>query len=61
MGKNVLILGASGDIGLAIANQLASEGYQLLLHYNKNRQSIDNFKNTLEKECLLTVIQANLK
>ncbi|MBP1968038.1 3-oxoacyl-[acyl-carrier protein] reductase [Virgibacillus natechei] len=60
MGENVLIIGASGDIGLAIADQLASEGYQLLLHYNKNRKRIDDFKNMLEKECLLTVIQANL-
>ena len=30
MGKNILIIGASGDIGYAIAERLAQDGYQLL-------------------------------
>ncbi|UJL47991.1 SDR family oxidoreductase [Virgibacillus sp. NKC19-16] len=61
MEGNVLIIGASGDIGVAIAERLANDGYQLLLHYNKNRKKIDEFSEKLDKECLLTVIQADLK
>ena len=60
MGKNVLIIGASGDIGIAIANQLAQDGYQLLLHYNKNRKQIDHFRETADKECVLSLHQADL-
>ncbi|MED1606555.1 SDR family oxidoreductase [Cytobacillus kochii] len=41
MKKFVLITGASGDIGEAIAQLLAKEGYSLYLHYNKNQSRID--------------------
>ncbi|PAV30065.1 3-ketoacyl-ACP reductase [Virgibacillus profundi] len=61
MGKNVLIIGASGDIGVAIASRLAEDGYQLLLHYNKNREMIDKFRNKINNDCVLTVIQADLR
>ncbi|WP_373896069.1 elongation factor P 5-aminopentanone reductase [Virgibacillus sp. CBA3643] len=61
MEGNVLIVGASGDIGVSIAERLANDGYQLLLHYNKNREMIDELSEKLDKECLLTVIQADLK
>ncbi|HLR66200.1 elongation factor P 5-aminopentanone reductase [Virgibacillus alimentarius] len=60
MGKNVLIIGASGDIGIAIADRLAMDGYQLLLHYNKNREKIDEFINKLDHNCVLTTMQADL-
>lgn len=60
MGKNVLIIGASGDIGIAIAEQLAADGYQLLLHYNKNREMIDRFRENTDKECVISVLQADL-
>lgn len=60
MGKNVLIIGASGDIGIAIAEQLAADGYQLLLHYNKNREMIDHFRESTDKECVISVLQADL-
>ena len=36
MKEAVLVVGAGGDIDLAIAEQLAEDGYQLLLQYHKN-------------------------
>ncbi|WP_164215519.1 SDR family oxidoreductase [Virgibacillus sp. YIM 98842] len=60
MGKNVLIIGASGDIGIAIAQQLAKDGYTLLLHYNTNRKMIDQLREGLEESSVLAVLQADL-
>ena len=40
MGKWILITGASGGIGQAIAKLLAKEGYSLYLHYYQNKAAI---------------------
>lgn len=60
MGKNILIIGASGDIGIAIAEQLAKNQYNLLLHYNNHYEPIQQFKQRIDCECILSEIQADL-
>lgn len=47
MEKFILITGASGGIGQAVACYLAEKGYSLYLHYNKNEQSIQKLMQTL--------------
>lgn len=60
MGKNVLIIGASGDIGLAIAGQLACDGFSLLLHFNKNNDGFKSLRDDVNEACILTEIKADL-
>lgn len=60
MKKTALVIGASGDIGLAICRQLASSGYQLILHYHQNKQAIEEFISTCPKQSILQIIQADL-
>ncbi|NOD94451.1 SDR family oxidoreductase [Ruegeria sp. HKCCD4884] len=40
-GKTVLLTGATGSIGQAIARELAAEGARVLLHYNSNAARAD--------------------
>lgn len=60
MRKNVLIIGASGGIGSAVAKQLAGESYQLILHYNQNKQAMYANRDKLHEESILMEIQADL-
>lgn len=60
MGKNVLIIGASGDIGSAIASQLGEEGYTLLLHYHQNKTAIEEIQRRLPSDAILDTVQADL-
>ncbi len=59
-GKNVLVIGASGDIGAAITKRLAQEGYHLILHYYSNRAAIDALWNDETEQQILQLIQADL-
>ncbi len=47
--KVVLITGASGGIGSAIAGQFAAEGARLVLHYRKGRQAVTALQKMLPK------------
>ena len=58
MKKTVLITGASGDIGLAIAKKFAEQNYNIVYHYNKNLN--DGAISTLAKITNILPVQANL-
>ncbi|MFX1537840.1 MAG: SDR family NAD(P)-dependent oxidoreductase [Promethearchaeota archaeon] len=53
-GEHVLITGASGGIGQAIAELFDKEGCSLSLHYNKNKKQISEYSKELTGDfCLL--------
>ncbi|MFI3142496.1 MAG: SDR family NAD(P)-dependent oxidoreductase, partial [Clostridia bacterium] len=54
MKKTALITGASGDIGACIAAQFAKNGYDLLLHYNRDKNSCEKLRQKLENEYKIT-------
>ena len=46
-GKVVVITGASGGIGSAIARRLADEGARLVLHYRNGKERVENLRREL--------------
>jgi NAD(P)-dependent dehydrogenase (short-subunit alcohol dehydrogenase family) len=59
--KTVLIIGASGSIGMAIAYLLAKEGYSLCLHYFSNVEVVTSLQNDLKsKGCNVMTVQADI-
>ncbi|MGN8644936.1 elongation factor P 5-aminopentanone reductase [Gracilibacillus sp. HCP3S3_G5_1] len=60
MEKRTVITGASGEIGMAIARQLATQNHKLLLHYNQNKTAIDKLLKQIPNNTIIDVIQSNL-
>lgn len=58
MNKTVLITGASGDIGLAIAKKFAEQNYNIIYHYNKNLN--DGVVSSIARTTNVLPIQGNL-
>lgn len=61
MKKIVLITGASGEIGGAIARAFANAGYSLALHYNKGKESAEKLlKLLIQNGCDAFLIEGDL-
>jgi 3-oxoacyl-[acyl-carrier protein] reductase len=60
--KRVLVTGASGGIGKAIAESLVLVGYSVLAHYNNNAASVESFaKAALEKGGTVNLLKCDLR
>lgn len=60
MTQNVLIIGASGDIGSAIAKERIQKGDQLILHCNANEKALEKLAFGDTKNQILQLIRADL-
>ena len=61
MRKRILVVGASGDIGLAISQKCIEENYDLIAHYNRNDQSVKKLVELAkENEVDCQIVQADL-
>jgi 3-oxoacyl-[acyl-carrier protein] reductase len=58
-GKTVIVTGASGAIGSATARRFAEEGANVVLHYHRNRQSVESLRSEL-KSVETAIIHADL-
>ena len=56
-----LVLGSTGGIGEATCIQLAKDGYNIILHYNKNKSKVKKIQNKIKRyKRSSVIIQSNL-
>jgi 3-oxoacyl-[acyl-carrier protein] reductase len=47
--KTALVIGGTGGIGKAVCIQLAKDGFNVIIHYNKNKNLAEELKTEIEK------------
>lgn len=47
--KTAVVVGGTGGIGQATCLQLAADGFDVVVHYNKNKESAEEIKKKIEK------------
>ena len=58
----VLITGASGGIGKAVAEKFAQNGYRVALHYHNGKERAEALQQELEAQgCTVMAVQADLR
>ena len=59
--KNALIIGGTGGIGSEVCIQLAKDGFNIVLHYNKNAERANELKKKIEEEGVKCItVNANI-
>ncbi|TFB23148.1 SDR family oxidoreductase [Filobacillus milosensis] len=58
--SQILIIGASGEIGQAIVRELSQFSHQFILHYHQNNKAINELASDLNEDQLLMTIRADL-
>lgn len=59
--KTALVVGGTGGIGKAVCIQLAKDGFNVIIHYNKSKNTADEIKTEIEKlEKKAIVVKADI-
>ena len=59
--QSVLVVGASGSIGSAVAESLALAGFSVGLHFCKNSRAVNDLSEVLQKaNCKSIILQSDL-
>lgn len=60
MNAYALVTGASGEIGQAIARELADRGFNLYLHYYQNKEAVEKLQIEFSSKVECKLVNANL-